>query len=97
MHADGAAVYHALPFLLISGIFLFGVSKILWIESIHRISVTKANALESIAPLFTIIFAWIILQQQPTLWQALSFAPSFIGVLLLTNNLNFKGYFKKEG
>lgn len=76
-------------FLLINGFILFGLTKILWIEGIHRISVTKSNALSAVSPLFTLIFAWLILKQFPTSWQLLSFLPMAGGVILLGKN-NYK-------
>ncbi len=76
----------SLPFLLINGLFLFGLGKVLWIEGIHRISVTKANALSAIAPLLTLFFAFLILRQPPTGWQLTAFAPMFFGVILLGKN-----------
>ncbi|MBI3589083.1 MAG: DMT family transporter [Candidatus Liptonbacteria bacterium] len=78
-------------FLAVNGILLFGISKILWVESIHRISVTKASALGSIYPVFALIFAWIFLKDTPTVWQLTAFVPLFIGVLLLS----YKGSFKE--
>jgi len=79
----------SLVFLLINGILLLGLAKILWIEGIHRMSVTKAIALASIAPFFTLFFSWLILGQMPTQWQLLSLAPFIIGVLLLTDQIRF--------
>lgn len=73
-------------FLMINGFILFGLTKILWIEGIHRISVTKSNALSAISPLFTLIFAWLILKQIPTSWQLLSLLPMAAGVILLGEN-----------
>lgn len=73
-------------FLLINGLFLLGFSKILWVEGIHRISITKANALSSMSPLVTLLFAWILLQQSPTIWQLLSFTPMSFGMILLGMN-----------
>ena len=52
-------VSSSLLFLVINGVLLLGVSKILWIEGIHRINVTKANALNSLGPLLTLLFAWL--------------------------------------
>lgn len=69
---------------VINGVFLFGLSKILWIEGTHRISVTKANALASLAPLVTLFFAYLFLKEVPTHWQLLAFVPMFFGVLLLS-------------
>lgn len=73
-------------FLIINGFFLLGLSKIFWIEGIHRISVTKANALTSIAPLLTLFFAWLLLNNTPTLWQLCALLPICIGTLLLRMN-----------
>lgn len=79
----------SLWFFVINGVFLMGLSKIFWIEGIHRITITKASALESTAPLFTLFFAWMLLNIKPTIWQVLAFIPMFLGVLLL-------GRMKKE-
>jgi drug/metabolite transporter (DMT)-like permease len=77
-------IYTALPYILASGVFVFGLSKILWLEGIARIPITKAVALASIVPLSTLFFAFIVLNQEPTPFQIISFVPLFIGVLLLT-------------
>lgn len=42
-----ASLKSSIVLLLISGVFLFGLVKILWIEGIHRISVVKSIALSS--------------------------------------------------
>lgn len=73
----------SLPFLVINGLLLMGFSKILWIEGIHRISVIKANALASVAPIFTLLFAWWLMKTPPSPWQLLAFVPMFFGILLL--------------
>ena len=80
----------SLVFLIINGLLILGLSKIFWIEGIHRIPVAKANALSGIAPLLTIFFAWLILKNVPTIWQFFSFVPLFIGVVLLTRNVKSK-------
>ncbi len=72
--------------LIINGAVILGFSKILWIEGIHRISVMKANALATVAPPTTLIFAWLILQKAPTIYQLFSFVPIFIGVIFLSIN-----------
>jgi drug/metabolite transporter (DMT)-like permease len=63
-----------------------GLSKLLWIEGIHRISVTKASALSSMSPLLTLLFAWLLLGNVPSIFQLVSFIPMFFGVLLLSQN-----------
>jgi len=80
-------IYKMWPLLVLNGVLVFGISKVLWVEAIHRISVTKASALASLAPLLTMLFAWILLKQEPTIWQLASFVPFFLGVLLLTGHL----------
>ncbi len=75
--------------ILINGLVLLGFSKILWLEAIHRISVTKAVSLSSITPLFTLFFAFLILKEIPTAWQLTAFVPLFLGILLLTSNKNW--------
>lgn len=79
------AIQKSLPFLLLNGILVLGFSKILWIEAIHRISVTKASALNSLNPFITLLFSFLILKQAPTLWQIAALIPIFLGVLLLTS------------
>ncbi|MBI4093169.1 MAG: DMT family transporter [Candidatus Kerfeldbacteria bacterium] len=77
-------LYESVTYLAINGIFLLGLSKLFWIEGIHRISVTKANALASISPLLTLLFAWLILHNIPTAWQLLSLVPMVVGIKLLS-------------
>ncbi|MDR3642396.1 MAG: DMT family transporter [Candidatus Doudnabacteria bacterium] len=72
-------------YLAINGILILGVSKFMWMEGIHRISVTKANALSAITPLFTLFFAYFILHQSPTIWQLSALIPLAGGLMLLTS------------
>lgn len=71
-------------FILINGFLLLGFSKILWVEGIHRISVTKSNALASISPPLTLLFAWFFLDDIPTRFQLFSIVPIIIGMVLLS-------------
>ncbi len=89
-HTSFADVRSSLLFLLINGAIIFGVSKIMWLEGIHRIAVTKALALSSVSPLFTLIFAWLLLHQTPNAWQLASLIPMVFGVFLLTDQLKLK-------
>lgn len=70
--------------LAINGIFLLGVSKVLWLEGIHRIAVAKANALGSLVPVFTLVFSYLLLQQSPTPFQLIALIPLGSGLVLLT-------------
>jgi drug/metabolite transporter (DMT)-like permease len=69
--------------LLINGILLFGVSKILWLEAINLLPITKTISICSITPFFTLIFSSMILDEQITRFQLLSLAPIIIGMALL--------------
>ena len=76
----------SLLFLIVNGFLFMGLSKIFWLEGIHRISVTKANALSTIAPFLTLVFAWLFLANQPTLWQIVSLIPITVGLILIGIN-----------
>ena len=80
----------SLLFLAANGILIFGFCKIFWVEAIHRLSVTKAQALGSFGPLITLLFAWLILNQAPNVWQLAAIVPLILGVLLLTDHLKFQ-------
>ena len=72
-------------FLLLNGVVFLGISKIFWLEGIHRISVTKASILGSISPAFTLLLAAFFLKQPPNFWQILAFLPLGIGLWFLTS------------
>lgn len=74
----------SLPYLLIFGLVMLGANNILWLEAIHRISVTKAISLVSLSPFFTLLFAYFLLKEVPGPWQLLSLVPLGLGVRLLT-------------
>jgi len=89
-HLQIHQIKDSIIFLLFNGVLILGLAKAFWVEGISRISVTKANALNSIGPLFTLFFAFIIFHQIPTIWQSCSLIFFFFGVLLLTENLKLK-------
>ncbi|MFA6106325.1 MAG: DMT family transporter [Patescibacteria group bacterium] len=84
-HSDfsGPDIKKVMPWLILNGFVILSLSKIFWIEGIHRMSVTKATALGAIAPLITLFFAWLILNESPTNFQLLSVIPMCAGVALL--------------
>jgi len=77
------AIQQSLILILINGFLLLGISKVFWIEGIHRIPVPTANALGCVVPLITLIVAWLVLHQSPTLWQLLSLIPICAGVYFI--------------
>lgn len=80
---SSSALVSILPLTLVTGMFVLGLSKIFWIEAIHRIPVTKTISLVSIQPLFTLLFASLFLHETPTIVQLFSFFPMAIGMFLL--------------
>lgn len=85
-------VVNALPYLAISGLFLMGLSKILWVETIHRISITKASAMAAFVPVFTLFFAYLTLNEVPDGNQIIGIFPVLLGGFFITRRSqgNFK-------
>ncbi len=74
----------ALPYLMVIALLVFVVAKVLWIEALHRISITKMSAMLAIAPLFTLIFAYFVLNEVPEVRQVFGIIPILIGGYLIT-------------
>lgn len=72
------------PLLFLNGFLILGFSKILWIEGAYRIPISKAISLASITPLFTLVFAYLILGEKVTLYQIIGFIPIVVGMYFLT-------------
>jgi len=73
-----------LPYLILIGIFIYVVSKIMWIEALHRISITKVSAMMGLVPVMTLLFAYLYLHEVPNLRQLLGILPVLIGGYLIT-------------
>ena len=82
------AIQKSFWLLLINGFLVLGLAKIFWLEGIHRIPVTKAAALLSVGPLFTLLYAFILLHQIPTIGQLSAFVPLAAGLFFLTSEKN---------
>jgi drug/metabolite transporter (DMT)-like permease len=83
-------LYAALPYLLVIGFIIFGVSKVLWMEALHRISITKMSAIVALVPVMTLFFAWLFLDELPQNRQILGILPVLFGGYLLTKPLKVK-------
>ena len=77
-------LYEALPYAVLIGFLIFGLSKILWMEALHRISITKISAMMALVPMMTLLFAYIYLGEVPKLHQIFGIIPILIGGYLLT-------------
>jgi drug/metabolite transporter (DMT)-like permease len=81
---DNSGLNNSLWALCINGFFVIGISRILWIEAIHLIPISKANAIGSSAPIFTLGAAYLLLDDVPTMRQCLAVLPMMMGLRLLT-------------
>jgi drug/metabolite transporter (DMT)-like permease len=75
-------------YLLVNGALLMGVSKLLWVEALHRISITKMSAMAALVPLFTLLFAYLFLGELPTLRQLIGIFPILVGGYLITRPIS---------
>lgn len=71
--------------ILINGILILGLSKILWLEAINLIPITKAKALQAFSPSLTLLFAFLLLGEKPSVYQIVGFIPIVGGVFLLSD------------
>lgn len=78
------AFMSALPSLLFIGILIYVVSKIMWIEALHRTSITKLSAMLGLVPMMTLIFAYFYLNEVPEIRQVLGIIPVLAGGYLIT-------------
>lgn len=83
-------VISSLPYVLLIGILVFGVSKIFWMEALHRISITKLSAMVAIIPMLTLFFAYLYLDEVPTVRQLFGIVPVLVGGYFLTKPLKYK-------
>lgn len=77
-------IFKSVPYLLYSGLIFLGLMKVVNLFSFKRTSVTHTISFNSLAPVFTFVFAWIFLNNAPTNVQLFAIVPSFVGLFLLT-------------
>lgn len=77
----------ALPYIFLIATGIYVVSKIMWIEALNRISITKLSAMLALLPVFTLIFAYIYLGEVPENRQMLGIIPVLVGGYLITKPL----------
>lgn len=78
-----SAIINSIWPLLFTGLISLGIRTIVWLEGINLIPITKANSIAVIGPGFTLIFAYFILNEVPSLWQIIGFLPMLIGLQIL--------------
>ncbi len=77
------ALWSVLPILIFGGVVVFGLSKVFWLEAMRRISMVKANAFNATSPVATLLFAFVILGETPTVFQLVSLIPLLAGAYIL--------------
>ena len=74
----------ALPYIFLIATGIYVVAKIMWIEALNRISITKLSAMLAVLPVFTLIFAYFYLDEIPEFRQVLGIIPVLVGGYLIT-------------
>lgn len=72
--------------LVLNGFVVMGIARMLWIEAIHLIPISTANSIGSVGPFCTLLIAYLVLGQQPTLWQLSAAVPMVVGLNLLLSS-----------
>ena len=74
----------ALPYIFFIATGIYVVAKIMWIEALNRLSITKLSAMLALMPVFTLIFAYFYLDEVPEFRQMMGIIPVLIGGYLIT-------------
>ena len=77
-------LWSVLPAVAAVAVLIYVLAKILWIEALHRIGITKLSAMIALIPLFTLAFAFPVLGEVPTQRQLLGTVPILLGAFLIT-------------
>ncbi|CAA6811552.1 MAG: EamA family transporter [uncultured Campylobacterales bacterium] len=77
----------ALPYILTIGVLVYVISKIMWIEALYRISITKLSAMIALIPVMTLILAYFYLNEIPSVRQILGVLPVLLGGYLITREV----------
>ena len=80
------ALLAALPWVVVNGLLLFGISKVLFVEAIRRIPISKAIAMNSLTPLVALASAWWMLNEPAGWYQWLGCVPLSWGCWLLVSS-----------
>jgi len=74
----------AFPYIFIIGSAIYVISKIMWIEALNRLAITKLSAMLALLPVFTLIFSYLYLDEVPELRQMMGIIPVLVGGYLIT-------------
>lgn len=79
----------ALPYIFLIATGVYVGAKLMWIEALNRLSITKLSAMLALLPLFTLVFAYFYLDEVPQLHQMMGIIPVLIGGYLITKPLTY--------
>lgn len=74
----------ALPYLFLIGVGVYVGAKIMWIEALNRISITKLSAMLALLPMMTLFFAYLYLGEVPHIRQIIGIIPILVGGYFIT-------------
>jgi drug/metabolite transporter (DMT)-like permease len=74
----------AFPYMFLIATLIYVAAKIMWIEALNRITITKLSAMLALMPLFTLVFAYFYLNEVPEFRQILGILPVLIGGYFIT-------------
>ena len=77
----------ALPYMFLIATGIYVIAKIMWIEALNRITITKLSAMLALMPLFTLLFAYLYLGEVPEFRQLMGILPVLVGGYLITKPL----------
>lgn len=77
-------IFEQAGWLLLTGLLVFFIAKVLWVEAIHLLPITKVNALFAFSPPMTMGLAYWVLNEVPTLSQVAGIIPILVGGYLIT-------------
>jgi drug/metabolite transporter (DMT)-like permease len=80
---SAAGLRAGLPVILLVGVFLLGLAKIFWMESIHRIQIGTAVSLSSLSPIITLLTGVFLLSESIRLYHFFALLPVLIGIRLV--------------
>lgn len=70
--------------ILIIGFVVAGIGSLAWYEAIKRINLSKATAMISPYSILSVILAWFILSEHPSIYQVAGLALVLVGMLSLS-------------
>lgn len=83
------AFMSALPYIFLIATGVYVVSKIMWIEALNRMSITKLSAMLALLPVMTLFFAYLYLGEVPEFRQMMGIIPVLVGGYLITKPIEY--------